>query len=267
MSIKKELFGAAGLSLLVVGFQLPAQAQTTVIPAESVTDVNITDDFAIAELTFDEPQTQVWEQADSLSNSSVLATESLNAELATPSEEVIAVEHSYLGATQPITEASALTFPAGEAPEELAQIRRRRTRGGAASGDNFIGIGADFGYADDVSFAAISKFSFSPQWAVRPSVLIGDDFSVLVPVTYDFSRFSTGVGNFQVKPYAGAGAAFSDGDDDDDDSDFNLLLSAGVDVPVSQRFTFNAQVNWGVLNDSDFGATVGIGYNLGNIFQ
>ena len=59
MSIKKGLFGAAGLSLLAVGFQLPAQAQATVIPAESATDVNITDDLAIAEIGRAHVSTQV----------------------------------------------------------------------------------------------------------------------------------------------------------------------------------------------------------------
>ncbi|MEO0648967.1 MAG: hypothetical protein AAFZ17_22905, partial [Cyanobacteria bacterium J06650_10] len=56
-----------------------------------------------------------------------------------------------------------------------------------------------------------------------------------------------------------------DNDDGDDDSDINLLLSAGVDIPISRRFTLNSQVNWGVLEESQFGITVGVGYNLGNL--
>ncbi|MGD1866062.1 MAG: hypothetical protein ACFB0D_16055 [Phormidesmis sp.] len=288
MSVKKGLFGAVGLSLLAAGLQLPANAQTTVA-AETATETSVVSESApvdaailptseaIEDLTFNEPQIQLSDltfsethtqplvQAETLSENPVLLAEEFSSQAALPAAELVAVESSSVKPMQPITEAAELGYPAIEAPEEIAQVRRRRTRGGAASGANFIGIGADFGYADDVSFAAISKFSFTEQWAVRPSVLIGDDFSVLVPVTYDFSRFGTQVSGFQLRPYAGAGASFSDSDDDD--SDLNLLLSAGIDVPVSQRFTFNAQVNWGVLNDSEFGATVGIGYNLGNIFQ
>lgn len=301
MSIKKGLFGTAGLSLLAIGLQVPAQAQTT-IAAELDAETNLLSEPAIineapaatedviadltfneppvqlADLTFDESQASFRDQAETFSDGPALSIEELTTaestteKLATqelalealPTEELIAVESNSAEPMQPITEASELAYPAVEAPEELAQVRRRRTRGGASSGANFIGIGADFGYADDISFAAISKFSFTDQWAVRPTVLIGDDFSVLLPVTYDFSRFGTQVSGFQLRPYAGAGASFGG---DDDDSDINLLLSAGVDVPVSERFTFNAQVNWGVLNDSQFGATVGIGYNLGNIFQ
>lgn len=146
---------------------------------------------------------------------------------------------------------------------DVAQARRR-TRREVRGGSDFIGIGADFGYADDVSFAVISKLSVNDSIAVRPSVLIGDDFSVLVPVTYEFSQFSTQVDDFQIRPYAGLGAAYSDSDDD---SDFNLLLAAGADIPVSQRFTLNAQANLGVLGDTDFGVTVGVGYNFGRIFR
>lgn len=165
-----------------------------------------------------------------------------------------------------------------EEPLELAQARRR-TRG-TALGSDYIGIGADIGYTDDFGFAAISKFSFSRRFAVRPSIVIGDDFSVLVPITYDFSQYSRDIGGFPVRPYAGVGASYtnSDNDEDDnnttvfdnddgDDSEINLLLSAGVDVPISRRFTLNGQVNWGVLNESQFGVTVGVGYNLGNLFS
>lgn len=285
MSIKKGLFGTVGLSLLAIGLQLPAAAQTTVVaePAEAIMihETELADEAltptsnAIADLTVDEPQVQLADLTASLVAPQVLDQADIlveipeleavpAADLLLPTEDLIALESTAVEPMQPVTEAAELAYPAVEAPEELAQIRRR-TRGGAASGANFIGIGADFGFADDVSFAAISKFSFSEKWAVRPTVLLGDDFSVLVPVTYDFSRFGSAVGGFPILPYAGAGASFSDSDDSD--SDINLLLSAGIDVPVSDRFTVNAQVNWGVLNDSQFGATVGVGYNLGNIFQ
>ena len=83
---------------------------------------------------------------------------------------------------------------------------------------------------------------------------------MLVPVTYEFNQLAANAGGFQLRPYAGVGASDSDGDDD---SDINLLLSAGVDVPISQQFTLNGQANLGVLNDTDFGATVGVGYNFG----
>ncbi|MEL6938814.1 MAG: outer membrane beta-barrel protein [Cyanobacteria bacterium J06598_1] len=188
--------------------------------------------------------------------------------LATPAS-LTSEGDAVMEAAQPMTAAAGFASPTVEAPIEIAQSRRR-TRAAAGS-PNFIGIGADFGYADDVSFAAISKFSFTNQWSIRPSVLVGDEFSILVPVTYDFSQVGSDLGGYQIRPYVGAGASYVSNDDDDDDNDnddsdseLNLLLSAGVDVPISRRFTLNGQVNWGVLNDSQFGATVGVGYNFGN---
>ena len=160
---------------------------------------------------------------------------------------------------QPTADAVELTYPTDEAVE-IAQ-ERRRTRNAVRGSSDFIGIGADFGTADDISFAIISKLSLSDQIAVRPSVLIGNDFAVLVPVTYEFSRFTTNVQSFRILPYAGIGASYVDSDN----SDFGLLLSAGVDVPVSRQFTANAQANYsGLFSDSDnFGVTIGVGYNFG----
>ena len=166
-----------------------------------------------------------------------------------------------IGELQP----AAFSSVEGEAENvEIAQARRRTRNAPSRQSNDFIGIGADFGYADDVSFAVISKLSINESVAVRPSALIGDDVSILVPVTYEFSQFSTDLNNFQVRPYAGLGAAYSDSDDGED---FNLLLAAGADVPLSAQFTLNAQANLGVLNDTDFGVSVGVGYNFGRIFR
>jgi len=142
---------------------------------------------------------------------------------------------------------------------ELAQARRR-TRN-TARGSNFIGIGADFGTADDVTFAVISKYALNNQVALRPSVLVGDDFAVLVPVTYEFNQFSTNVQGFQIRPYAGLGASYTDANDE---SNLGLLATAGLDIPVSRRFTLNTQANYaGIFSDEEnFGVTVGIGYNF-----
>ena len=55
--------------------------------------------------------------------------------------------------------------------------------------------------------------------------------------------------------------------DNSDNENFNLLLSAGADVPLSDQFTLNAQANVGVLNDTEFGVTVGVGYNFGRLIR
>ncbi len=289
MSIRKGLFGILSLSLFALVLQLPASAQTVNTSLTEIGTVEIesnslesnslesnslestgtqsasneplTTDLT-TDLTFSEAQPQPWTQAETVSEDDPLST----AARATAADLTLANDTVAVESAQPAAAAAELALPAAEDFEEPATLAqaRRRTRGDAVIGSDFIGIGADFGYAGDVSFAAISKFSFTERLAARPSILIGDDFAVLVPVTYDFSRFSTDLGGFQLRPYAGAGVSYTDSEDDD--SDINLLLSAGVDVPVSQRFTFNAQLNYGVLNDSQFGGTVGVGYNLGNLF-
>lgn len=211
MFLKKALLSSVGLSVLLLGLQPLAKAQS------------------IAEATFE--SAPAVETADSLTN----------------------------------LDAATFTTVETESTEfDVAQARRRTRNVQTRRATDFVGVGADFGYADDVSFAVISKLSLSDSIALRPSVLIGDDFSVLVPVTYEFDQFSDEISDFQVRPYAGIGASYSDSDNDED---INLLLSAGADIPLSQRFTLNAQANLGVFNDTDFGVTVGVGYNFGQIFR
>ena len=155
--------------------------------------------------------------------------------------EEISVEEIIAGdASTEDTQLAAPTNTLGEESIELAQARRR-TRGGASS-QNFIGV--------------------SEQVALRPSVLIGDDFAVLVPLTYEFQ--STGLDSFQVSPYAGIGASYIEDNNNNNNSEFGMLISAGVDVPISRRFTLNGQLNYaGIFSDSsNFGGTVGIGYNF-----
>ena len=285
MSIRKGLFGILSLSLFALVMQLPASAQTVNTRLTEIGTVEIesnsiesnsieatgtqsaNNEPLTTDLTFNEAQPQPWTQAETVSKSDPLAAAETTAAMTTaaPTAADLALTNDTVAAeiAQPTTDASELALPAAEfeEPATLAQARRR-TRG-AVVGSDFIGIGADFGYAGDVSFAAISKFSFTDRLAARPSIFVGDEFAILVPVTYDFSRFSTDVGGFQLRPYAGAGVSYTDSED----NDINLLLSAGVDVPVSQRFTLNAQLNYGVLNDSQFGGTVGVGYNLGNLLS
>ena len=156
-----------------------------------------------------------------------------------------------------------------DSPVEIAQSRRRGASTATSRSADFIGVGASFGYVDDISGVVISKFSIADQWAIRPSVSIGDNLAILVPVTYEFNNFNTEIGGAQVSPYAGLGASWANENNNEgsEKSDLHLLVSAGVDVPVSERFTVNAQANLGLFNDTEFGATVGVGYNFGSIFR
>ncbi len=246
MSMKKSLLSAVGLLVLAIGIQLPGRAQS--LSENDLAAGRDTYEVPLSESVRSEPAA-----AELGVQAGVLPEESLTAETLT-TEAMMA---------EPAAD-TELVYPVSES-EEVAQVRRRQVPGAVASPD-FIGIGADFGTADDVTFAVISKLSVRPQIAVRPSVLVGNDFAVLVPVTYQFNRFNTNAAGFQISPYAGLGASYVDGDDS---SDIGLLLSGGVDVPVSRQFTVNAQANYaGIFSDSEnFGVTVGVGYNFGGLLR
>ncbi len=114
-----------------------------------------------------------------------------------------------------------------------------------------LGAGGDTGLGD-ISFAAVSKFAFSPHFSFRPSVLVSDDVSFLLPITYDFAISGPG----RIAPFVGAGAKFSTGEEDNVD----LLLTAGIDYPINPQLVATASVNVGPVNDFDIGFILGLAY-------
>lgn len=118
-------------------------------------------------------------------------------------------------------------------------------------GDSAIGEG---------SFAVISKIGLANVLSVRPSVAIEDDPVILLPLTYDFSSRSVEPleETLSVSPYLGGGIAI----ETSEDADVGLLLTGGVDVPISDRFTATAAVNAAFLDETDVGVLIGVGYNF-----
>jgi len=159
-------------------------------------------------------------------------------------------------------------------PETLDVEPGRATRGGAS----YIGVGANFGLSgasdlgDGTNLAVFSKIGLLRSFSVRPAVVVGDNTTVLIPITYDFSfrTAETLEQTFSIAPYVGAGVGIATGGDEDDDnggddddgSDVGLLLTAGVDVPLSPQFTATAAVNANFRDDTDVGIWVGVGYNF-----
>lgn len=132
-------------------------------------------------------------------------------------------------------------------------------------GDSYIGIAGNIGLGGDSalgdsSFMVISKIGLTTRIAVRPSVAIENDPVILVPVTFDFSirPVDAFTDRLPIAPYVGGGVAISTGDN----SDVGPLVTAGVDVPITSRFTATAAVNAAFLDDTDVGVMVGIGYNF-----
>lgn len=164
-------------------------------------------------------------------------------------------------AAQPQAEA---TENATEVPDsQVAQLGV--TPGTSTRGvSSYLGVAGNLGLGGDTalgegSFAVISKVGLTPTFSVRPAVAIGDRLTILVPVTYDFQPTQiTEDTAFRFVPYGGAGVAFSTGDD----SRVGLLLSGGVDFPITSNFTAVAGTNVAFMRGTEFGVMVGVGYNF-----
>ncbi|WP_009634109.1 hypothetical protein [Synechocystis sp. PCC 7509] len=178
------------------------------------------------------------------------------------------------------TDATVLSTPINQSPiqpdaAEVAQlplIPGRSTRGGSS----YVGVAGNIGLSGDTAlgdgnFAIISKIGLTRSLAVRPGVILGNDATILLPLTYEFSiRQAEALEEvLPIAPYIGAGITIYTGDDDDDSNDddggVGLLLTGGVDIPLSRQFTANAGLNVGIGDETDIGLSVGVGYNFSGL--
>ncbi len=137
----------------------------------------------------------------------------------------------------------------------------RATRGGSS----YVGVAGNIGLGGDsalseLNFAVISKLGLTRNFSVRPSVVIGDDTTILAPITFDLApRTTDAVGRtFGISPYLGAGVAI----ETSNDANVGLLLTGGVDVPLGSRFTATGAVNAAFLDQTDVGLMFGVGLNF-----
>ncbi|MEO1559023.1 MAG: hypothetical protein AAFS12_05100, partial [Cyanobacteria bacterium J06632_19] len=105
----------------------------------------------------------------------------------------------------------------------------------------------------------VFDFDSSKSISVRPSAVFSNgDLDVRIPATVDITRINRDLGelNGRMTPYAGGGVAI------DSDGDADLMLTAGMDVQLTPRITGTAAANVLFLGDTEFDATLGIGYNF-----
>ncbi|MBW4424696.1 MAG: hypothetical protein KME50_09645 [Nostoc desertorum CM1-VF14] len=135
-----------------------------------------------------------------------------------------------------------------------------------SGGSSYIGVAANIGLSGgdsslgDGNFAVVSKIGLTNSISVRPSAVLGDNTTILLPITYDFTFQSADAFSepLPIAPYVGVGAAYKT----DDDSQFAFLVSGGIDVPLSPQFTATAAVNAGFFSETDIGLLLGVGYNF-----
>lgn len=127
---------------------------------------------------------------------------------------------------------------------------------------SYVGVGGNIGLSDadtgtgETGFAVMSKVAITNNISVRPSVVIGSDTSITVPVTYDFLVRNSNTSS-SITPYVGGGVVFATGGGDDTD----LMVTTGVDYRFKPNWVGNASVNVGFGDDrTDVGLMLGVGY-------
>ncbi|MBH8573892.1 hypothetical protein I8752_12845 [Nostocaceae cyanobacterium CENA369] len=264
------------VAVVVLGSGFSAKAQTTdnvssqqliepAVTAVSSNQSNTELETKSQELSTETPanQTQTSDSTALQQFPSVSAQESASRTL-TPVPGTVATSS---GALTPETSEYAEPTSATSAPPApvVAQSNidiGRPTRGGRS----YIGVAGNIGLdgnsasLGDGNFAAISKIGLTNTFSFRPSAVFGDNTTILLPLTYDFSFKQADPFNepLAIAPYIGAGAAISTGDN----SQVGFLVTGGIDVPLNQQFTATAAVNAGFLDDTNIGLMIGVGYNF-----
>lgn len=170
------------------------------------------------------------------------------------------------GTFTPAPSTPTQTTPTDTTPRPLPGTSTISPGRATNSGSSYFGVGGNIGLGDgdtaigEGSFAIISKIGLTRNFSVRPSALIGDNVTILLPVTYDFSfgEGPTGELGFTAAPFLGVGAAISTGDG----ASADLLLTGGIDVPLGSQFTATGSVNASVTGKAAVGLLLGIGYNF-----
>lgn len=195
----------------------------------------------------------------------------------TPSPEPVTSQSPLPAAPDPVTpdtpdnqpttlpDTTQAPSPAPTAPLGIEPGRATRT------GSSYIGVGGNIGLGEgdtalgEGSFAIFGKVGLTPNLSVRPALLLSDDPTILLPVTFDFipgiTRATEAVSEeigFRASPFVGPGIAISTGDD----GAVDFLLTGGVDIPITQRFTATAAVNASFLDNIAVGLLLGVGVNF-----
>lgn len=137
-------------------------------------------------------------------------------------------------------------------------------------GSSYVGVAGNIGLSDNGStalgggnFAIISKIGLTDTLSTRPSVVLGDNAIILVPLTYDFSfqPVDAFAEPLPIAPYVGGGVAISTGED----STFGAVVTGGIDVPITSQLTATAALNVAFVDNTDLGLFIGVGYNFGGL--
>ncbi len=183
----------------------------------------------------------------------------------------IASNPAALGIPNPPINLSQVSTSAGDItpPQPSSTILSQRVgdRVSPFTPTAYIGIGVNLGLGSgdsalsDGRFVVYGKVGFTENISLRPAILVGNETTFLIPVTYDFPiQAADAIQPVSFVPYLGGGAIIASGSGN---NNLGFLLTGGVDFPISRDFTATAALNVGfVRSTTDFGILLGIAYNI-----
>ncbi|MGQ4647877.1 hypothetical protein [Lyngbya aestuarii] len=261
-------------SAVGVGASEPTTVQTETSVSTAQVPVNSP---SVAQNTEDTTQAANQQQVDFASLSESQADFSIQGPTTTAQEQQTASDaveaaSSVAQTNLEASEASATSLssqPAEANTEETdASVAQRNFDPGPPTrgGESYIGVGLNIGVSDDgtplgdTGFVINSKLGLNRNLSFRPSVILANDAAFLLPVTYDFVLQSSDPFEPALfAPFIGGGPVISTGNN----NNFGVLLTAGVDLPISRALVANGTVNLGFIEGAtDVGVVVGIGYTF-----
>ena len=153
------------------------------------------------------------------------------------------------------TSASAQTKP--NDPQSKADIP---TRSYAGLGGN-IGIDGESTTLGDGAFSLIGRTAFTKNISLHTSTVFSDDSVSAFALTFGVPIYKSSGDRLELfYPFVGGGIAI---EDVFSDFDTDGLLTAGVDVPITERIVTTTRINVGFADDdTDVGLLLGVGYNF-----
>lgn len=172
----------------------------------------------------------------------------------TPSTAALAEPAAHQGQTSQGIEPTTAQLP------QLVPGRATRSGSSYLGGGLNVGISGDTALGDR-SFSVISKIGLTRSISFRPGAVVDfpENVTVLAPLTLDLPLRQTdglaGLG-FRFAPYLGGGLAAST------NGHLGPLVTGGIDIPLTSRFTANAALNLGLLDEANMGLSIGVGYTI-----
>lgn len=269
-----SIVGAAALTIASTG--LPTQAEPTQAMPEAVSSELSLQKSPAFVLDVESSNVENHEMADNavVNNGSIDAQRSLVDSQVPATAEPTAIEAPVPGTV--ITSASALqiqetdslsveeTTAESESETDEAVVAQVITPGRATrSGPSYIAVGGNIGFGGRTAlgrgnFAITSKIGLTNTISARPGLIVGRSPTILLPVTFDFPVGAVVADRFRLSPFVGGGIAISTRGG----SEVRALALGGVDVPITEQFTFTASANAAFFRRPEIGVILGVGYNF-----